>query len=211
MSLRLLFTSVLLTTAGTAAAQTDAAPASEEIRATAADAGDQPAEAAATGSEAGRSPIDGVVGHLGFGYFSGTAPLGGRYWLTRDTAIDLGVDFALSSGNLEAHRYGLEAGYVMALAHYHYAVVFGRAGLGLRFLDSFGDNSGPARWNVDGNLFLGAELFLGALGFPNISVLAGYGVQASYTYQGGSAFIIGTVNGGLNVVAAGNVGFHIYL
>ena len=29
------------------------------------------------------SPIDGVVGHLGFGYFTDEAPIGVRYWLDR--------------------------------------------------------------------------------------------------------------------------------
>jgi hypothetical protein len=157
------------------------------------------------------SPIDNVVGRFGLGYFTGFAPIGARYWLDRDSAVDLGIDVAFSSGNLEAHRYGLEAGYIMALAHYHYAVVFGRGGLGLRFLDTFGASSGPARWDLNANLFVGAELFLGAFGFPNVSLQAGYGLEANYTYQGGSVFIIGPVNGGLSVVAAGAVGFHIYL
>jgi hypothetical protein len=182
----------------------------EEIRATEVKGGDQPTESTKVGAEV-QSPIDNVVGRFGLGYFSGSAPLGARYWMDRESAVDLGIDLAFSSGNLEAHRYGLEVGYVTALAHYHYAVVFGRAGLGLRFLDSFGESSGPARWDLSANAFLGAELFLGVFGFPNVSLQAGYGLQANYTYQGGSAFVLGTVNGGLSIVSAGTVGFHIYL
>lgn len=184
----------------------------EEIHATQVGDSTTGSESAATSAaQDDRSPIDGVVGHYGFGYFTGSAPVGLRYWMDRDTAIDLGVDVAFSSGNLGAQRYGVELGYVMALAHYHYAVVFARAGLGFRFLDSFGEEGTPARYDISGNAFLGAELFLGALGFPNISLQGGYGLEADYTYQGGSAFLIGTVSAGLNVVGTGTVGFHIYL
>lgn len=157
----------------------------------------------------GRSPIDGVVGHLGFGYFTGTAPLGLRYWLDRDTAIDVGLDIAFSSGDAEALRYGIEAGYVMSLAHYHYSVVFARLGVGFRSLDAFVDGVGPI-YNINTNAFLGAELFLGAFGFPNVSLQGGYGLELEYTNEGGSAFTLSAVNGGLNVVGAGQVGFHIY-
>ena len=159
----------------------------------------------------GRSPIDGVKGHLGLGYFTNTAPIGVRYWMSRDSAFDFGMDGALSSGDIDAYRLGFEAGYVMALAHYHYSVVFARAGLGLRYRDSFGNSATRGRWDVGANAFLGAELFLGAFGFPNISLTGGYGVEMAYTRQGGSAFIIGTSAGGLNVVSSGTFGFHIYL
>lgn len=158
----------------------------------------------------GRSPIDGVVGHYGFGYFTGTAPLGVRYWFDRDSAFDLGLDIAFSSGDVEAHRYALELGYVRALAHYHYSVVFFRGGLGMRFIDSIGAQSAPAVWNANANAFFGAELFLGAFGFPNISLQGGYGLELEYAYDGGSAFVVSAVNGGLDVTGVGQVGFHIY-
>lgn len=51
----------------------------------------------------------------------------------------------------------------------------------------------------------------GAFGFPNVSLQGGYGLEADYTYSGGSAFLIGTVGGGLSVVGSGTLGFHIYL
>jgi hypothetical protein len=196
----------------TPAAAQDEEGESEEIEATEVkEAAPPPASTPAETASDDRSPIDGVMGHFGLGYFSGSAPVGMRYWMDRDSALDLGVAINFSSGGVETHRYGLEAGWVMALAHYHYAVVFARFGLGLLFEDSIGDEGGPARWDLDGNLFLGAELFLGAFGFPNVSLQGGYGLQANYTYQGGSAFMIGTVDGGLSVVTAGTVGFHIYL
>lgn len=166
---------------------------------------------AAGATEDGLSPTDAVAGHFGLGYFTGFAPVGVRYWLSRDSAVDLGLDAAFSSGDLEAHRYGIELGYVMSLAHYHYSVVFARLGLGFRFLDSFGEHSTQARYDLNGSAFVGAELFLGAFGFPNVSLQGGYGLEADYTYSGGSAFLIGTVGGGLSVVGAGTLGFHIYL
>lgn len=165
------------------------------------------------------SPLDGVVGHLGIGYFTDFAPLGLRYWFSDTWGIDVGFDVAISSGNGEAWRLGAEVGGVYALASYHYAVVFTRVGLGLRASDAIrgretADASTehlPARFDIHGSAFLGAELFLGALGFPNISLQGGYGLNATYTYQGGSAFVLGTTNGGLNVVGSGILGFHIYL
>ena len=85
------------------------------------------------------------------------------------------------------------------------------ARLGFRYLDTFGEASTKGRYDVNLNGFVGAELFLGAFGFPNVSLQGGYGLQMAYTYQGGSALIIGTVPGGLSVVSAGTFGFHIYL
>ncbi len=165
------------------------------------------------------SPLDAVTGHLGFGYFTDFAPLGLRYWFSDTWGLDVGLDLAISSGNGESWRFGGEVGGVYALASYHYAVVFTRAGLGMRVTDgSTGtDDNGasasslPARFDFHGSAFIGAELFLGALGFPNISLQGGYGLSATYTYQGGSAFVLGTTNGGLNVVGSGILGFHIYL
>ena len=207
------FSTLALVTALAVPAAAQEEGASEEIEAT--EVGDEspppPVETSEAATASGdRSPIDGVMGHFGLGYFSGSAPVGMRYWMDRDSAIDLGIAVNFSSGGVDTHRYGLEAGWVLALAHYHYAVVFARFGLGMLFEDSIGDEGAPARWDLNGNLFLGAELFLGAFGFPNVSLQGGYGLQANYTYQGGSAFMIGTVDGGLSVVTAGTVGFHIY-
>ncbi|MEM6733346.1 MAG: hypothetical protein AAF658_17435 [Myxococcota bacterium] len=170
---------------------------------------EEPTAPAAPIASDGRSPIDGVVGHYGFGYFTGAAPLGVRYWLDRDTAIDLGFDLAFSSGDAEALRFGVEAGYVMSLAHYHYSIVFARLGAGFRTIDAFESGVG-AIYNVNANAFLGAELFLGAFGFPNISLQGGYGLEFEYTNEGGSAFFVSAVDAGLDVTGSGQVGFHIY-
>jgi hypothetical protein len=167
------------------------------------------APSTAASADDGRSPIDGVVGHIGFGYFTGDAPLGVRYWIERDLALDLGVTLAFASTGVTAQRYGLELGLVKALAHYHYSVVFARLGAGTIYRDT-GEAQGTVQWDVNGSAFVGAELFLGALGFPNVSLQGGYGVQFNYVNQGGSSLVISTVNGGLSVVGAGTVGFHIY-
>lgn len=161
-----------------------------------------------TTADDGRSPIDAVVGHLGLGYFTGDAPLGVRYWWDRENGFDINGTINFSSGGSNSGRYGLELGYVRALAHYHYSVVFARAGLGARYTKPGGGSD--SRVDGVGSLFLGAELFLGAFGFPNVSLQGGYGIQANYVNLGGGSLAVSSVDGGLSVVNAGNVGFHIY-
>ena len=172
---------------------------------------DSPPPTEPTVSSSSLSPIDGVIGHWGFGYFTEDAPIGVRYWLDRKLAVDIGFDGAISSGNLEAYRLGLEVGAVYALAHYHYSVVFARAGLGYLHQGFDGPQPTPGSHQINGTAFFGAELFLGAFGFPNISLQGGYGLTAAYSGGGGSAFIMGTSSAGLNVAATGTLGFHIYL
>jgi hypothetical protein len=186
---------ILFGLAGTAAAE-DTAPsllATTPVSATADD---------------GRSPIDALVGHLGLGYFTGDAPLGVRYWWNRENGFDINGTINFASSGVDSGRYGLEIGYVRALAHYHYSVVFARAGVGARYTKPGGSNS--ARTDGVGSLFIGAELFLGAFGFPNVSLQGGYGIQANYVNLGGGSLAVSSVDGGLSVVNAGNVGFHIY-
>lgn len=156
----------------------------------------------------GRSPIDGVVGHIGLGYFTGDAPIGLRYWWDRENGFDVNGTINFASSGVDSHRYGLEFGYVRALAHYHYSVVFARAGAGIRYENPGGESNN--RTDAIGSLFLGAELFLGAFGFPNVSLQGGYGLQLNYVNLGGSSIAVSSVDGGLSVVNAGNVGFHIY-
>jgi hypothetical protein len=159
----------------------------------------------------GRSPIDAVQGHLGLGYFTGFAPLGVRYWTSRDMAFDVGLDGALSSGGLESYRFALELGGLTSLGHWHYSVVFARLGVGFRVNDTFGEHSTPARYDVVLNGFLGAEMFLGALGFPNVSLQGGYGLQASWALRGGTKFLVGAASAGLDINGTGLLGFHIYM
>ena len=83
-------------------------------------------------AEDGRSPIDGVVRHLGLGYFTGETPLGLRYWWNRENGFDVNATVNYTKNGGPLNRYGLDLGYVRALAHYHYSVVFLRAGMGAR-------------------------------------------------------------------------------
>jgi len=161
-----------------------------------------------TSADDGRSPIDGVVGHIGLGYFTGDAPLGLRYWWNRENGLDLNATVNFSKSGESTGRYGLDLGYVRALAHYHYSVVFLRGGVGTRYT-TFGGNS-DARLDMIASVFLGAELFLGAFGFPNVSLQGGYGLQLNYVNLGGGAVSVSSVDGGLSVTNSGNVGFHIY-
>lgn len=195
----------------------------EEIKAREGGGGGQPAGEAAAGEgkpkraeedgidPAERSPIDGVKGHIGIGYFTDFAPLGMRYWFTRDWALDVGIDGSFSSGNLDGYQLGFDVGGVYAIAHYHYAVAITRVGIGYRVNGTTGASALGARHDVIINAFLGVELFLGAFGFPNVSLQGGYGVQATWLVEGGTNFVIGASDPSLNVVSSGAVGFHIYL
>jgi hypothetical protein len=190
----------------------EAEPATESPPAEAAPA-DEPT--AAEGDEeidpAERSPIDGVKGHIGIGYFTDFAPLGMRLWFTRDIALDIGLDGSFSSGTLDGYQVAIDAGMVFALAHYHYAVAIARIGAGWRVNEVTGAQSGGARHDIIASAFLGVEMFLGAFGFPNVSLQGGYGLQAAWAVEGGTNFVIGASTPSLDVVSSGVVGFHIYL
>ncbi len=198
-----------------AAEGVDDKPASDSS--VAADSSASSAGNAAGPGQTVKSPTDALAGHMGFGYFSRTGaqrttPIGVRYWMSRDMAIDAAVDLAYSSGGLDGYRAGTDLGVVMALAHYHYSVVFARAGLRMRINDAVGQDSPiPPRYDIGINGILGAEMFLGALGFPNISVQAGVGLDARWEIEGGARFTVGTTSSDLNVVGSGVLGFHIYL
>jgi hypothetical protein len=106
---------------------------------------------------------------------------------------------------------GADVGVVYAIAHYHYAGAIARVGAGWRVNELTGPHGGGARHDIIANAFLGVELFLGAFGFPNVSLQGGYGVQAAWVVQGGSNFVIGASDPSLDVVSSGTAGFHIYL
>lgn len=173
--------------------------------------GDEPASVASAPIS---SPTAAVQGRLGIGYFTRDAPLGARYWITPHWAIDAGLKFAVASGGSGGQTYGIESGVVYALANFHYAVVIARGGLGFVYTDTAGASTPiPSDWRVTGSAFAGAEMFLGALGFPNVSLQAGVGLEASYRRvgSGGGTFLIGTTEGTFNLLSAGVLGFHIYL
>ena len=173
--------------------------------------GDKDVDAATDSVDAdGRSPIDGVKGHVGLGYFTDFAPLGIRYWSSRTTGFDLGFNGAYSNGDQTGYHVAVEVGSLFVLGHYHYSVAFARLGLGYGNGNT-GERGAKTRSEINANVFLGAELFLGALGFPNVSLQGGYGVQATWTMERGSKFLIGAANPGLSVVGSGIVGFHIYI
>ena len=199
----------------TVTAQPAPAPGPEKpaAPAEATEAGAEKAEAGAEGEEVpeDRSPIDAVKGHIGIGYFTDFAPLGARIWFTRDIALDVGVDGSFSSGNLQGYQVGVDVGLVYAIAHYHYAVAIARLGAGWRVNELTGEHGGGARHDVIANGFVGVELFLGAFGFPNVSLQGGYGVQAAWLVEGGTNFVIGATDPSLDVTSSGSVGFHIYL
>ena len=157
------------------------------------------------------TPIDAIEGRLGLGYFTDFAPLGVRYWWTPELAVDVGLDAAVTSGTTDAWRTGGELGIVYALNSYHYCVVIARGGIGFRATDARGDQSTGMRFDTQVSAFVGAELFMGALGFPNVSLQGGYGLSATWVHQGGTEFVLGVTDAGLSMLGAARLGFHIYL
>jgi hypothetical protein len=160
--------------------------------------------------ETDRSPLDGVQGHWGLGYFTTVAPLGMRYWFDKTSGLDIGLDANLSgAGGTSSYRFGGEAGYVRSLGHYHYCVPFWRVGAGISFDDGFSSaGTKITKMLLDG--LIGAELFFGAQGFPNVSLQLGYGLQVTLS-EPGSDYLIATNNAGIKAVSVGSLGFHIYL
>ena len=170
-----------------------------------------PIEALADDTLTPTTPTDAVEGHLGLGYFTDLAPLGVRYWWTPELALDVGIDAALTSGATDAWRAGGELGLVYAISSYHYCVVIARGGLGFRATDARGEQETGMRFDTQLSAFVGAELFMGAFGFPNVSLQGGYGLSATWIHQGGTELVLGITDAGLNMLGAARLGFHIYL
>ena len=186
------------------AAQPEAAPAPAPAPA-ASDEG-----AADLGDEAtGEVP---PVGKIGIGYFSTSAPLGVRMWLTDKIGFDAGLGLSIDSSTPDV-AWGLsaEGGILYALATFKNLTVFGRGGVGIGVNDN-GTPGADVTYDVVVNGLLGAELFMTALGFPNLSFTAGIGLQIDLTNQSGDFGIqIASAQAPVNLVASAVLGFHIYL
>lgn len=150
-----------------------------------------------------------VVGKIGIGYFTTSAPVGLRMWVTDQIGFDVGVGFAFESES-ESWDFGGEAGLLYALSKWDNAIIFARGGLGVR-----AENAGetPDGEDSDTDVFvningmLGGELFMTGLGLPSLSFTGGLGLNLDI----GDEFSIATQSNGLSIVNANAlVGFHLY-
>lgn len=173
-----------------------------------------PAPAAAPMEEpedAGNVP---PVGAIGIGYFTTSAPLGVRMWLNDKIGIDAGVGLRIDS-TPEDVGWGLsmEGGLLYSLKNTENMIIFARGGVGVGLSDS-GQPASDVQWGVELNGMLGAEFFMGALGFPNLSFSAGVGLGIELLespVDGDFGVRILSKNAPANIVAAGVLGFHVYL
>lgn len=160
---------------------------------------------------------DSVVGKLGVGYFTTSAPVGIRRWASESWGYDLGVGFGLQTESQPetAWSANVEAGVLYALAQLENIIVFVRGGVGVGLVDN-GDLNRDVDFNLNLNAVLGGEFFLTALGFPNLSFTGGVGAQLSILKpDGGTTSVeLGTVSHGVDIVSStgltGVLGFHIY-
>jgi len=166
------------------------------------------------------------AGQFGFGYFTTDAPIGVRYWTARGLGLEAGIGFqartevpleeeAEETTSLAAVH--VEAGVLFPMAVGAQSVLFFRPGVGVsRAQEVIGDPGDRER--ATGTTFavsalLGVELFLGELGFPDLSFGGGHGlVMESHTPAAGgpTEVSIGTTIADISVVHSGTIGFRLY-
>ncbi len=172
-----------------------------------------PAETAPAPSDspAGGSATNAAIGKWGVGYWSGAAPIGIRRWMNDKMGYDLGVGLTVGKKpNVDMDwSTNLEAAILYSLARFDNMVVFARGGI-LLGLDDPG--AGGVNLLVQPSGHVGGEFFLTALGFPNLSFTGGVGVAIPINKPDGgkTSFALKTGSEAVNIVATGNVGFHIY-
>jgi hypothetical protein len=126
--------------------------------------------------------IPDVVGHVGVGYFTTTAPLGIRYWFAEGRGIDagIGISFRQPPGVDQPGApdpdtettIGLEFGYLHSIAGSKNLNLFIRPGIGILNQDT----STAQQLGINLNGSLCGEMFLAGLGLPHVSLTAGMGV-----------------------------------
>jgi hypothetical protein len=192
-------------------------PPEEDTAAPAPAPAQQPAAAPADGGSAMLGDMDPAalppVGKVGIGYFTTSAPIGVRMWLTEKIGFDAGLGFSIDSTPEDvAWGTSIEGGILYALATTQNLIVFARGGLGVG-LGQSGVPDADVNYNIVLNGLLGGEFFMTALGFPNLSFTAGIGLQMDFTDgpDGDFGIRIATASAPVNLVASAVLGFHIYL
>lgn len=158
-----------------------------------------------------------IVGKIGVGFFTTSAPIGIRRWASESWGYDLGLGFSLETETQPETAWSgnIEAGVLYSLAQLENIIVFIRGGVGVGLEDN-GELNRDVDFLVNLNAVLGGEFFLTALGFPNLSFTGGIGAQLNIVKpDGGDTSVqIGTVSHGVDIVAStgltGVLGFHIY-
>lgn len=227
----MLLTSVMMAGSATTAWAQQAVPAAEPTADTAAaSSAAAPEPSVATPEVAKPAPVqqptvvvkepeadESVVGKIGVGYFTTSAPVGIRRWASESWGYDLGIGFGLETETQPdtAWSGNIEAGVLYSLAQLENIIVFVRGGVGVGLRDT-GAAGRDMDFMVNLNAILGGEFFLTALGFPNLSFTGGVGAQLGIIKpDGGDTQVqVGTISHGVDIVSStaltGVLGFHIY-
>ncbi|NOZ88054.1 MAG: porin family protein [Deltaproteobacteria bacterium] len=175
--------------------------------------------------------IERVNGRVGFGFFTGNAPLGARYWLNTIVGLDAGfgmnvhevrdVESSDPKDTTPVFDFAMELGVPLAVYSARNLIIYARPGMTLiRKYRTGTDKNNQEKYDDDVTLefngMLGAELFLSALGLPSVSLQGGIGLALGWLFpadQGGSShsqFSMGTIKTDLGVLINAQLGFHVY-
>jgi len=171
-----------------------------------------PADMPPMASEGGGSIPD-VVGHVGVGYFTTTAPLGIRYWFAEGRGVDAGLGLNISKSPVPNSdtdtTIGFEGGYLHSIAQSQNLNLFLRPGLGVLQQSV----SGGSTFSLNVNFSLCGEMFLTGLGLPHVSLTAGLGAAIAILAPDGqdTGFGFSFYHSGASIVSSSAlVGVHFY-
>lgn len=179
--------------------------------------------------DADEPPSDALSAHagmIGFGFFTTDAPVGIRRW-GQTVGLEAGVGFRsetsvpIDDGTSDATTslvsVAVEGGLLFPLAADPHMILYFRPGMGFRSDEQVVGDAGEMRTRTESTLSLsatiGTELFLGVLGFPNLSFGGGIGLifESVEPADGGDTrATVSTSATDLGVVHSGELGFHLY-
>ena len=138
-----------------------------------------------------------MFGKYGPGFYSSNAPLGGRYWLDSQKAVDAGIGLVINDGNL---TFGIDFGIPYIIQQSERANFLVRPGIS--FVSS--DNGANTSSTFDISFAPGAEVFIG----DYFSIDAGVAFSISFISPGGNADSY--VRFGSSARNIASLGFHFY-
>lgn len=174
-----------------------------------------------------------VVGKFGVGYTSTNAPLGIRMWFSEMLGFDAGFGIVFNGeervpNDVDTQTtvdWAIDAGFLIALVKGENSILFARIGLNLDRRYAMGTDNTQAGGNeTDSSVItfsigglMGMELFMSALGFPELSLQGAVGlgfVHASgpevVPGQDPSDWSLGSLTTGVSLVGTAQLGFHYY-
>jgi len=140
-------------------------------------------------------------GTYGLGWYSASAPVGGRYWVSPKIGLDIGLGFADKNVlGAQDSRFHLNLGAIFNVVETEKANFFIRPGLEMQ-TNARTDANGKAASKMIISADLGAEYFL----TDHLSLSYGHGLQIEQV-KGSDDLGISA----LRALGADNLGFHFY-